>query len=75
MSERPIKQGIAESLFFHRRTAAPAYTERAAGIYMQIISGNNDDIICSFEVTAGDLAALYKAIDLRWYNRTLPVYR
>ena len=46
-----------------------------AGIYMQIISGNNDDIICSFEVTAGDLAALYKAIDLRWYNRTLPVYR
>ena len=46
-----------------------------ADIYMQIISGNNDDIICSFEVTAGDLAALYKAIDLRWYNRTLPVYR
>ena len=45
------------------------------GIYMQITAGGGNDILCTFEVTAGDLAALYKAIDLRWYNRTLPLYR
>lgn len=63
-----------ESVFSSEDCRTCIYRE-GAGIYMQIISGNNDDIICSFEVTAGDLAALYKAIDLRWYNRTLPVYR
>lgn len=44
-------------------------------IYMHIAAGDSDDIICTLEVTDDDLAALYKAIDLRWYNRTLPVCR
>ncbi len=44
-------------------------------IHMQIASCGIDDIICTIDITGDDLAALYKAIDLRWYNRTLPVYR
>ena len=42
---------------------------------MQITEGKSDDVICTIDVTCDELAALYKAIDLRWYNRTLPVYR
>ena len=69
------KTGHSREPVFSSEDCRTCIYREGAGIYMQIISGNNDDIICSFEVTAGDLAALYKAIDLRWYNRTLPVYR
>lgn len=44
-------------------------------VHMQITEGKSDDVICTIDVTGDELAALYKAIDLRWYNRTLPVYR
>lgn len=44
-------------------------------IHMEIAAGKSDDAICTIDVTGDELAAFYKAIDLRWYNRTLPVYR
>ena len=63
-----------ESVFSSEDCRTYIYRE-GAGIYMQITAAGRNDILCTLEVTAGDLASLYKAIDLRWYNRTLPVYR
>ncbi len=46
-----------------------------ACICMQIVAGDNSDVLCTVSFCKSELKAMYKAIDLRWYNRTIPVYR
>ena len=71
----PDKIGQSGEHVFSSEDCCTYIYREGAGIYMQITAAGRNDILCTLEVTAGDLASLYKAIDLRWYNRTLPVYR
>ncbi len=46
-----------------------------AYIYMETVTTDNEHILQTVDLKKNELEAFYKAIDLRWYNRTLPVYR
>ena len=76
---RPYLQNTAsfgqssESVFCSEEISTYIYRDGTA-IYLKIIACDTEDIICEMDITSEEFAGLYKAIDLRWYNRTLPVY-
>ena len=63
----------SEPVFCSEETSTYIRREGAA-IYLKITAYDTDDVICEMDITPEEFTGLYKAIDLRWYNRTLPVY-